>query len=143
MERDHELENCDDNVSEFSLDGYLKQCKVVDVYDGDSIKVVFRHSGMLNKWTIRMAGYDAPELRPRLNTPNRESVIESAKISKEFLKSLVMNEPKQIVYIQCGKMDKYGRLLGTVYINHEDNISVNDLMIQNRMGYEYYGGTKN
>ena len=129
-------------MPEFSLDGYLKQCKVVDVYDGDSIKVVFRHSGMLNKWTIRMAGYDSPEIRPRLDTPNREGVIGSARTSKEFLKSLVMNESKQIVYIQCGKMDKYGRLLGTVYLNYEDNLSVNDLMIQNRMGCVYYGGTK-
>ena len=33
---------------------------------------------------------------------------------------------KQPVYIKCGEFDKYGRLLGTLFINEDDEKSVND-----------------
>ena len=52
-----------------------------------------------------------------------------------------MND-NQLVYIKCGGFDKYGRLLGTIYINKDDDKSVNDIMIENNHGYEYHGGKK-
>ena len=51
-----------------------------------------------------------------------------------------MNE-NQLVYLKCGKFDKYGRLLGYVYIE-DDTESVNEMMIKNNHAYEYHGGTK-
>ena len=48
----------------------------------------------------------------------------------------------QLVYIKCGEFDKYGRLLGTLFINKEDEKSINQLMIDEGYGYEYDGGTK-
>lgn len=47
----------------------------------------------------------------------------------------------QLVYIKCRKFDKYGRLLGKIYIDKNNNISVNELMIQNNYGYIYNGRT--
>ena len=61
--------------------------------------------------------------------------------SKEFLRSLVANSPEQLVYVKC-RFDKYGRLLGELYVNLEDEKSVNQQMIDNGHGYEYHGGTK-
>ena len=52
-----------------------------------------------------------------------------------------MNE-EQLVYIKCGEFDKYGRLLGTLFLQETDLISVNDMMIQQGHGYSYDGGTK-
>ena len=52
-----------------------------------------------------------------------------------------MNE-NQLVYLKCGKFDKYGRLLGYVYIKEDDTESVNEMMIKNNHAYEYHGGTK-
>ena len=52
-----------------------------------------------------------------------------------------MNE-NQLVYLKCGGFNKYGRLLGDIYINKTDTESVNDLMIKNNHAYEYHGGTK-
>jgi endonuclease YncB( thermonuclease family) len=53
-----------------------------------------------------------------------------------------MLKEKPLVYIRCGKFDKYGRLLGDIFINKKDKISVNELMVANGYGYKYHGGTK-
>ena len=58
------------------------------------------------------------------------------------LKSLICKDDQQLVFLKCGEFDKYGRLLGTIYVNQTDEKSVNDLMIENGYAYEYHGGTK-
>jgi endonuclease YncB( thermonuclease family) len=128
-----------DNIKPFSLNGKKKLCKVVDVYDGDTCKVVFRHCRKLYKWNIRMAGYDSPEMRLPLNCINREGKKQLAIEAKEFLSGMIMNN---LVYIHCGNFDKYGRLLGTLYLKKRDDKSVNDIMIEENHGYEYHGGKK-
>ena len=135
------LKNCDKKTKKFSLDGNTKLCKVVSVYDGDTCKVVFDHNGVVNKWNVRMNGYDTPEMRPSKKLPNRDDIKKKAIESRDYLKSLVCNT-EQLVYIKCGEFDKYGRLLGTLFINENDEESVNSLMIKNGYGYEYHGGTK-
>ena len=135
------LKCCDKKTPTFSLVCDKRICKVVDVYDGDSCKVVFQLNGNFYKWNIRMNGYDTPEMRPRKTKANRDEEIAAAKKSRDYLKSLIMN-PDQLVYIACGDFDKYGRVLGTIYVNETDEQSVNDLMITNGHGYAYDGGTK-
>ena len=137
----NQLNTCDKNTPVFSLNGDIKLCKVVDIYDGDTIKVVFLDNNRVNKWNIRMEGYDSPEMRPSRKLENRDEIKKKAIESKNYLKSLIMND-NQFVYLKCGKFDKYGRLLGCVYINKTDQESVNDLMIKNNYAYEYHGGTK-
>ena len=88
-----------------------------------------------------MEGYDSPEMRISKNDPYREEKKIKAIKAKEYFKNLVMND-KQLVYIKCGEFDKYGRLLGHLYLNKNDQISVNELMIDNNFGYVYNGGKK-
>ena len=133
---------CDKKTPVFTLEGQTKLCKVVDIYDGDTCRVVFNHNGCINKWNVRMNGYDSPEMRPSRSLPNREEIKKKAVESKEFLRSLVANSAEQLVYVKCGGFDKYGRLLGELYVNLEDEKSVNQQMIDNGHGYEYHGGTK-
>jgi len=135
------LEDADNSVGLFSLNEVYTQCKVVDVYDGDTCKIVIPFNDKLYRWNVRLTGYDTPEMRPRKSKPNRDEEIKAAKAARDFLRSKVMNE-RQLVYIKCGKFDKYGRLLGTLYINENDLMSVNDLMIHHGHGYAYDGGTK-
>ena len=125
----------------FSLESKYLLCKVVDVYDGDSCKVVFPLNEKMYKWNVRLTGYDTPEMRPPRNQENRDEEIAAAKRARDYLKSQVMNK-NQLVYIKCGGFDKYGRLLGELFVNHEDEISVNQQMIDNNYGYVYHGGTK-
>ena len=135
------LKNCDRKTKKFSLEGQTKLCKVVSVYDGDTCNVVFDHNGVINRWNVRMNGYDTPEMRPSKKLPNRDEIKQKAILSRDFLKSLIFNN-EQLVYLKCGKFDKYGRLLGDIYINENDEESVNSLMIKTGHGYEYHGGTK-
>tara|TARA_B100000886_G_scaffold330008_1_gene279987 strand:- start:517 stop:957 length:441 start_codon:yes stop_codon:yes gene_type:complete len=135
------LKNCDRKTKKFSLEGQTKLCKVVSVYDGDTCNVVFDHNGVINRWNIRMNGYDTPEMRPSKKLPNRDEIKQKAIQSRDFLKSLIFNN-EQLVYLKCGKFDKYGRLLGEIYINENDEESVNSVMIKTGHGYEYHGGTK-
>jgi endonuclease YncB( thermonuclease family) len=136
-----ELNKCDKKTHKFSLDGIVKLCKVVDIYDGDSCRVVFKNNNIINKWNIRMNGYDSPEIRPSKKLENRDEIKKKAIEAKKYLKSLIMND-NQLVYLKCFDFDKYGRLLGEIYINKNDTESVNDLMIKNNYAYEYHGGTK-
>ena len=47
----------------------------------------------------------------------------AAKEAKNFLIGKVMNED-QLVYIKCGEFDKYGRLLGTLFLEEEISIII-------------------
>lgn len=137
-----QLRKCDKKTKAFSLEGLVKLCKVVDVYDGDTCRVVFEHNGSFNKWTIRMTGYDTPEIRPRKNLPNREEIKAKARESRDFLKSKIMGYPEQLVFIKCACFDKYGRLLGEIFTDKELTYNINLLMITAGYGYPYDGGTK-
>lgn len=136
------LKGCDKKVPKFSLDGLTKLCKVVDVYDGDTCRVVFEHNGCFNKWTVRLSGYDTPEIRPRKNLENRDAIKARAIESKNFLKSQIMSYPEQLVFIKCYSFDKYGRLLGEIFKEKDCVESVNSIMIREGYGYVYNGGTK-
>jgi endonuclease YncB( thermonuclease family) len=125
----------------FSLEGTSCICKVVNVYDGDSCKVVFPMKETMYRWNVRLTGYDTPEMRPSKSKENRDEEIVAAKLARDYLKGQVMNEG-QLVYIKCGGFDKYGRLLGTLFKDESDLISVNDMMISEGHGYVYDGGTK-
>jgi endonuclease YncB( thermonuclease family) len=141
--KDRKLMNSTKETKEFSLEGKFKKCKVVDVYDGDTCKVVFYCRGKLDKWVIRMADYDTPEMRPRLDNPRRNEIIVNARRSRDYLTNLIMNN--RLVYIKCGKFDKYGRLLGTIYLKKDNGIldnSVNQLMVKYNYAIPYSGGSK-
>ena len=134
----NELLKCNNDTEMFSLEGQYKLCKVVNVYDGDTIKVVFDLNGSFYRWNVRMLGYNSPEMRVSINNPARDTIKQLAINSRDFLKSVIQND-EQLVYIKCGGFDKYGRLLGIVYINKDDKVSVNQLMIDNHKGVPYDG----
>ena len=53
------------DLEKFTYAGLLTKAKVVDVYDGDTITIVFYHNGQPIKDSFRMLGYDSPEMKPR------------------------------------------------------------------------------
>ena len=57
--------NLDNTVELFSLEGQEHLAKVVDVYDGDTIKCVFPIHNKLYRWNCRLSGVDTPEIRTR------------------------------------------------------------------------------
>jgi len=130
--------------SDFSFRGYECSAKIVDYYDGDTVHVAFvpfwsiGPTPTIIQYKIRMAGYDSPELKPRLNNPNRLEEKKAAVEAKDALKEKVGADG--IVHLVCGDFDKYGRILGTLYSRRGENI--NEWMINNGYGRPYEGGHK-
>ena len=123
----------------YKLNGYFRS-KVVDVYDGDTVTIVLYNKFSYEKHKLRMYGYDSPEMKPKLDLENREDEIKKAKDAKEYLTKLVLNK---IVHFESMGYDKYGRLLGKLYLpNYCSKDEVNQNMIDKGHGYEYFGGTK-
>jgi endonuclease YncB( thermonuclease family) len=136
-----DLQNVDDDkIQLFTLDKQVHQAKIVRVYDGDTCFAVIKLHNEYVKFKVRMEGYDSPEMKPSLENKNREKEKKDAQKAKEELEKHVLNK---VVLLHCGKWDKYGRLLGTIFITGNNvNINVNELMIKDGFGYVYDGGTK-
>ena len=120
-----------DSVKELSLENQEVIGKVVSVYDGDTIKVVFLLADKLYKWNCRLDGVDTPELRTRNDLEKELGYRVRDKLREKIL--------NKIVKIKCGEFDKYGRILVKVY---KKNIDINQWMIDQGHGYPYYGGKK-
>jgi micrococcal nuclease len=124
--------NVDDNVKELSFVNELKEAKVVSVYDGDTIKVVFPLAGELYKWNCRLEHVDTPELRTKNENEKKYGYIVRDKLREKIL--------NKVVKIKCNDFDKYGRLL--VEILQDDDVTVNKWLIDNNYAFKYDGGTK-
>lgn len=117
-----------ENTDFFGFDSIiLHKCKIVDVYDGDTCTCVLQYpdSNKYFKWKVRLVGYNAPELRPLLSTPNRDAIITQAKIFRDDLKFLTQNK---ILFLKFYGFDKYGRVLGKLYHNEKDIESINEII---------------
>lgn len=125
-----------DDIPLFTYNNQIKTAIVCDVYDGDTCTIIIKDNGEFKKFKLRMYGYDAPEMKPRLKEKNRQLIKYNAKLAKEALEEKVLNK---IVRIEFMKEDKYGRLLGNMSL---DGLNINQWMIENGYGYEYFGGTK-
>lgn len=167
-EQKNELLKCKDcNINNFTLKGKEFYCKVVNVYDADTCKVVFFLNNDLVKYTIRLKGIDCPEIKPPLKDKYRHYQITAAKQSKNRLIQLctdceldveseltnskiqkLINENKKIIKIKCEEFDKYGRLLANLYTDIDKNkqitelFNINDKLIEEGFAYKYDGGTK-
>ena len=112
--------------------------KVESVVDGDTIDVLIDLGfDILFQSRVRLAGIDTPESRTK-DLKEKALGLES----KEYLKK-ALKDAKSVV-IKTEKMDsseKYGRILGWVYING-DTMSLNDMMINDGYAWGYLGDTK-
>jgi micrococcal nuclease len=115
---------------------YVKE--VTKVVDGDTIDVIIDLGfDIMFSSRVRLAGIDTPESR---TTDKAEKALGLE--SKEYLKKN-LKDAKPIV-IKTEKMnssEKYGRILGWLYING-DTESINDKMINDGYAWGYLGETK-
>ena len=115
---------------------YVREVK--NVVDGDTIDVVIDLGfNVLFEQRVRLAGIDTPESR---TSDKAEKVLGLE--AKEYLKKQ-LKDAKSIV-IRTEKMDsseKYGRILGWLYVNGESE-SINNRMINDGYAWGYLGETK-
>jgi micrococcal nuclease len=115
---------------------FVKEVK--NVVDGDTIDVVIDLGFDIMFFSrVRLAGIDTPESR----TKDKDEKVLGLE-SKEYLKKY-LKDAKSVV-IKTEKMnssEKYGRILGWVYINGNTE-SLNDKMINDGYAWGYLGKTK-
>ena len=112
--------------------------EVKNVVDGDTIDVIIDLGfDIMFASRVRLAGIDTPESR---TTDKAEKALGVE--AKEYLKKQ-LKDAKSVV-IRTEKMDsseKYGRILGWVYVNGESE-SLNNKMINDGYAWGYLGDTK-
>jgi micrococcal nuclease len=115
---------------------YVKE--ITNVVDGDTIDVIIDLGfDILFQSRVRLAGIDTPESR---TSDKAEKVLGLE--AKEYLKKHI--KAAKTVTIRTEKMDsseKYGRILGWVYLDGESE-SLNNLMIKDGYAWGYLGDTK-
>jgi micrococcal nuclease len=125
--------NCNQKTSFFTMKNVKVWAKIVHVYDGDTVHAVFKHPGTskIYKYKIRLAHIDTPEL----NSKNSKEVVK-ALAAKKVVEEKILNK---IVYLEIDGEDKYGRLLGNIFI---DGLNLNEYLVNKKHAYKYEGGTK-
>lgn len=123
------------DLADFSLEGCSVWARVVDVYDGDTFRAIFRlpvEGGPMVKMKCRVLNINAPEMKPRLTTPDCQNVMQRACQARDRLCELVTGsrsgesidqDNTMIVSLACGPFDKYGRLLVKVTCPSGDDVA--------------------
>lgn len=139
------------DVSEYSLAGKKFIGKVVDVYDGDTCKIIFLQDGNFIRYTCRLLGIDTPEMKSKTdqayNARNRliqlatNIPIDLANKSTHSAITKQCHANTKLVNVECYDFDKYGRLL--IKLSCIDNpVCFSDIMIAEKLANSYDGGTK-
>ena len=157
----------------FSLEGRWFDAKVLDAYDADTLTVALELESGLHAFKVRLAGVDAPEMRPPRSRPGREQEKRAAVRARNTLVGWVTSgerpdperaytrrelrrrffEPNRaVVRLKAGPFDKYGRLLGEVYVGEGqraqaqwgggDDESVNSRLVKEGFARPYDGGAR-
>lgn len=123
----HVLNTKDQNIIEDQTSEQKKYYTVIDVVDGDTIKVVI--DGKLE--TLRLIGLDTPETVDPRKTVQCFGKEASAKAVELLLNQKVWLESDT----SQGVRDKYNRLL--MYVYRDDGLLYNKWMIENGYAHEY------
>lgn len=129
-----------ENTEFMSLKNKHYDAKIVHIYDGDTMHVVFYEYGQYIKWNCRVMGVDTPEIRTR----NLQEKQLGLKVRDILIERLL----NKIVKIHTDEFDKYGRLLIDVemplepLVENQDSIMLSEWLIANNYAYPYEGGTK-
>jgi endonuclease YncB( thermonuclease family) len=142
------------DTPEFSLDGIQTYGRVVDIYDGDTMKVVISLFGNFYKFNVRLAGIDTCEIKSKNEQAKLLALRAHDKLVRLCLRDVytanqtkkgladTLNSDVYSVWLQCYKFDKFGRLLCDVYDNQSSLQSFSSIMLDERLAYPYHGDTK-
>jgi len=116
---------------------WFYRAKITRVIDGDTVEAVCDLGfGSYRVERLRLAGVDAPELRPRRGTPEeREAERLLAHKAKERVAELL--EGREVV-IRTYKTGSFARWIAQVYHDPADRTkTVNDLLLEEGLAKPY------
>jgi hypothetical protein len=104
------------NTNKWDCKGAEILAKAVRVYDGDTFYAVANVKGFskdkYNIISVRMNGYDSPEMKPSKNQANRDIAIQAAYAARDALSKKILNK---VILLKLDGYDKYGRFLARVH----------------------------
>lgn len=103
----------------FSFAGIYKDAKVIKVVDGDTVQLAIPFAippACINiqefAFSVRLKGINCPETRTKNDEEKRKGMA-----AKAFTADLLSDKT---VTLDCCGQDKYGRLLGRIFIEGKD-----------------------
>ena len=124
------------NIDEQKLKNFvpkIKECKVIKVYDGDTITIAAFLKGdpECYKFKVRLNGIDSAEIKGSSENEKKHAIVARDALSDKIL--------HQIVKLDIKGVEKYGRILADVFYNGEN---MNEWMLNNGYAVKHDGGTK-
>lgn len=98
------------------------KAKVINVYDGDTATVAVKWLDITKTCRVRFASINTSELNSKDPTELAKAVL-----AQQRLAGLLPIGSS--IIIQSHIVDKFGRILGTIYLSQNDTVSVNDMMV--------------
>lgn len=154
-----DLEACvPHDIPRFSFAGQSFYTRIIDMYDGDSFRIVVHVNGTIAYAMTRLTGIDTAEMRSK-SAAEKAVALESRDFAlawalkteeKTFAKKkdvkAALAETPAIVFVKCHDNDRYGRILIEVFRDRDDaeasRNSLNSLMLAKGGAVAYEGGTK-
>lgn len=133
------------DIDTFSFVGYEGECKVVDIYDGDTCYIVFVLDGKITKCKIRLSYINAPEINTENGIKSRNRLIElflddkldnTHHYTRNEIREILGNI-KKLSTVKLHNFDKYGRILGEIFLDNNKEKSVNTILLDEGFAVEY------
>lgn len=149
----------DNRTRDFSLAGECTYARVTSVHDGDTMTCVIPFRDDFFKFSVRLDGIDTCEITSNnqanklIATRARNRLIDlvsngaSKHIEQHMLEARksvcdFFDKDVYLIWIECGKFDKYGRLLVRAKLNPDDAQCFSQILVSERLAYNYDGGKK-
>lgn len=142
------------STPEYTLAGLKTWGRVVSIYDADTMKVVIPFQGAYFKYNVRLSGIDTCEMKAK-GARNKEyavrardrvfEIITGRKVDASWKKKdieRVLDTDVYLVWVVCDELDKYGRVMGDVWVAKEGAKSISTVLLEERLAYPYQGETK-
>ena len=139
------------STPELSINGLKSYGRLIDVYDGDTIKVILPTFGSYYKFSIRLNDIDTCEIRSKdkilqnngIKARDRlfELVTNIKVITKNDIKKTLESDV-YLVWVDCCNKDKYGRVLANIYKDNDTTKSFSEILLEEKLAYKYEGKTK-
>jgi endonuclease YncB( thermonuclease family) len=146
-------------TNSFSLCNMQTYARLVDIYDGDTMTCIIpikycEHCGHTYfKFNIRLLGIDTQEMKSKEEAEKNKALLARKLVLDTLCNSDVdlhcsraevrdlLDKNVVCIWLECFEMEKYGRVLANVY-KEKNGESVNHMLLQRGLAYEYFGGTK-
>ena len=122
-----------ETIPQFPFQGW-HLAKLISVYDGDTVKLVFNFHSTIIKVNLRILGIDTPEIKSKNN------IIHLAGIRcKKIVEELLESDDIFPCYFMCE--DKFGgRIVGDLFFKHNDKYTkLSTYMLEHKIAVPFDG----